>query len=434
MSDLRFHDTDSDTDIDDRVRGFPTGHAPVFLRDIGNYGWKPFDGEMALPLMSLDEAAFEANATAMLAYAKSQAVEIAPHAKTPMSPVLAKRLIDKGAWGVTVADMRQAAVLLRAGFRKLILGNEIGGSHAARRLARLLAQYPDAEMYVFVDSVALANSLLAEWHERADLPKLGLLVELGVARAGARSPATAQSVVETILSGERANITLAGVAAYEGAAGVPDPVETLARIDALLSEATAVYRFIRDRIGLLRPLLLTAGGSLFFDRVAAAWAPLLEADGNLTIMLRSGAVFFHDHGVYERGIEQLDARQGFGEEQASNAFRPALRLWAEVLSRPEPGTVICGFGMRDVAIDQDLPKALSLFRNGQKHGAFADATVLKLNDQHAFIQCAADADVAIGDVIEFGISHPCTCLDRHSLIYGLDETATVINAYPTCFG
>ncbi|MBC2887024.1 alanine racemase [Ochrobactrum sp. CM-21-5] len=434
MSDLCFRDTDNDTNIDDRVRGFPTGHAPVLLRNIGNFGWKPFDGEMALPLMSLNEAAFDANAVAMLGYAKSHGVQIAPHAKTPMSPVLAKRLVDKGAWGATVADMRQAAVLLRAGFRKLILGNEIGGPNSASRLARLLAQYPDTEMYVFVDSVALAESLLAVWRDQADLPKLGLLVELGVARAGARNPATAQLVVEAILSGECANITLAGIAAYEGAAGVPDPVETLARIDTLLSDAMVVYRFIRERIGLQRSLLLTAGGSLFFDRVVAAWASHLQIDGNLTIMLRSGAIFFHDHGVYERGIKQLDARRGFGETQASSAFRPALRLWAEVLSRPEPETVICGFGMRDVAIDQDFPKALTLYRNGQKYDVFADATVQKLNDQHAFIQCAADADVTIGDVIEFGISHPCTCLDRHSLIYGLDETATVINAYPTCFG
>ena len=39
--------------LDDRIRGFPAGHAPVPLDEIGRQGWKPFDGRMSLPLISL---------------------------------------------------------------------------------------------------------------------------------------------------------------------------------------------------------------------------------------------------------------------------------------------------------------------------------------------------------------------------------------------
>jgi D-serine dehydratase len=60
--------------------------------------------------------------------------------------------------------------------------------------------------------------------------------------------------------------------------------------------------------------------------------------------------------------------------------------------------------------------------------------VAKLNDQHAFVELGDGSDVEIGDVIEFGISHPCTCLDRHAIVYGLDAENAIAAAYPTSFG
>ncbi|MGO7815485.1 amino acid deaminase, partial [Rhizobium ruizarguesonis] len=71
--------------IDERVRGFPPGNPPLPLAAIGKQGWKPYDGRMALPLISLDRQAFSGNVELMMAYVKSHGVDIAPHAKTPMS-------------------------------------------------------------------------------------------------------------------------------------------------------------------------------------------------------------------------------------------------------------------------------------------------------------------------------------------------------------
>ncbi len=423
--------------IDDRIRGFPPVHAALPLDAIGGQGWRPYDGMMALPLISLDRQAFAKNVALMMAYVKDHAVEIAPHAKTPMSVALSDALIAAGAWGTTVADIRQAAVLLKAGQRRLILANEIGGIAAARRLASLLAGYPDAEVHIFVDSVALVEALRAAWQERQDLPPLGLLVELGAGRAGARSLEAAGVILDAILTAETARFGLSGIATYEGAAATADATETLRRIDALMAMTAAFLPQVRTRIGPERPLLLTAGGSVFFDRVVAGLAAAVAADPACRLVLRSGAIFFHDHGVYERGLTGLDDRGGFrigGETiSAGQGFQPALRVWAEILSLPEPGLAICGMGLRDVAIDQGLPRPLSLYRDGARLGDFTGAEVLRLNDQHAFVQLP-DGDVRVGDVVEFGISHPCTCLDRHAILYGLEPDHTVTTAYLTSFG
>lgn len=144
--------------IDDRIRGFPPGHAPLPLDAVGKQGWKPYDGKMALPLISLDQRAFAANVALMMAYVRDHGVAIAPHAKTPMAPAIAGALLAAGAWGTTVADIRQAAVLLKAGQRRLILANEIGGPAAARRLAALAAGYPDADLHVFVEFASTGRS------------------------------------------------------------------------------------------------------------------------------------------------------------------------------------------------------------------------------------------------------------------------------------
>jgi len=54
--------------------------------------------------------------------------------------------------------------------------------------------------------------------------------------------------------------------------------------------------------------------------------------------------------------------------------------------------------------------------------------------QHAFLSVASESALAVGNIIAFGISHPCTCLDRWRVILGLDADGVVARALPTQFG
>ncbi|TSD90626.1 amino acid deaminase [Mycobacterium sp. KBS0706] len=425
--------------LHDGIRGVPPGAGPIALDEVAAQGWHPAEGAMSLPVLTLDEDAFAGNRALMLRYAAEQGAAIAPHAKTPMAPALAASLVAAGAWGTTVADIRQAAVMLRAGLNRLILANQVGGGGGARRLARLHEAYPRAGIYAFTDSPEAAAALDDAWRE-ARLAPLPVLVEVGAGRAGARDLAAAERVIAAVQASE-GRLRLAGVGAYEGAAATADAERTHAAIAELAALAAEAFGKVRAAAGPQAPLILTAGGSAYFDLIVQHLGPVAAADGRARLVLRSGAIFFHDHGIYTRGLAALDARQGFrlgGEvASASESFRPALRLWAEVLSRPAPGLAICGMGMRDVSFDQDLPTPLRLHRAGHPLASFArpeEARVMKLNDQHAFLALGPDTSVAVGDVIEFGISHPCTCLDRWRVIWGVDGQGRVRAAYPTCFG
>src|SRR4051794_22542187 len=199
--------------LDDRIRGMPPGTSGMDSGAVGAQGWHPAGGLMSLPVLTLDEAAFAANRDLFLRYLREQGVDLAPHAKTPMAPDLARSLLDAGAWGTTVADIRQASVMLRAGLDRLILANDVGGPGGASRLARLVAAWPQAEICVFVDSVAAVSALSAAWHSDASLTDLRVLVELGAARAGARTIHEAEAIADAIqASGGR--LLIAGVATY----------------------------------------------------------------------------------------------------------------------------------------------------------------------------------------------------------------------------
>lgn len=392
---------------------------------------RPERGELALPVLTLDMAAFEQNADAMFAYAKAQDLLLAPHAKTPMSPQLSRRLIEKGAWGLSVANLQQAAVMLEHGFERLLVANQIGGVSSGARFGRVIANFPQAELVFFVDSVDSAKAVAAAG-EAAGRP-LAILLEVGRGRAGARDEAAIAAILEHVLNSP--HLIPAGVAGYEGAVAKADAAETEAAIAELCALSEKAFALIRAE----RPdaeLILSAGGSSFFDLVVKHLLPVVEADGKARLILRSGAIFFHDHGVYERALAALDARAGFAPTTgttASEAFAPALRVWAEVLSRPEPDLVICGMGMRDVSSDQDLPRPLAFYRAGAPLSAEA-GSVFKLNDQHAFLRVPADHPAAVGDVVEFGISHPCTCIDRWRVILGRNQSGAVSDVFPTYFG
>lgn len=414
--------------LTDLVRGIPTG-LETSPAAIATHGLAPQSGNMPLPVLTMDEPGFETNIELMMRYCREQHVQIAPHAKTPMSPALAQKLIDAGAWGASVANIQQAAVMLQHGIRKLIFANEVGGTKSGQRLGTLLAKYPEAECLVFADSRACLASLI-EAGKVCDRP-IAVLLELGAGRAGLRDQAQLDDLLAFAQQSEPF-IHVKGIAVYEGSAEADSESEKVEKIKKLLSFGLASASAIKDRLN-LEQVIFTAGGSSYFDLVCDAVHQ--HGDSRLTTILRSGAIFFFDHGVYEKALIGACKRNetlASMAAQQQTGFQPVLRVWAEVLANPEPGLYICSMGKRDVSHDLDLPRVCGLYREGRTVSTRADRfQVTQLNDQHAFIQ--SDEPMQIGDILEFGISHPCTCLDKWSFIYGI-KNGSVVNAYQTYFG
>ena len=397
------------------------------------------DPTFTWPLLTLDEAALDHNIATVARVLAENGVEHAPHVKTHMSREIWERQVAAGAWGATVATPAQLRTALGWGVpgagRRVFLANELVDP---RDIAWLRAALTDGaadraagraadEVWVYVDSARGVDLLAAGFSGAApaDAARLGVLVELGVpgGRTGVRTVADAVALAGEVRA---AGLRLVGVAGYEGpvAGGTSD--EELAAVGRWCDELRETGAGIAGLVD--GPVVLSAGGSAFADVVTRRLAaPVQDAAGETVptrAVVRSGAYVTHDHGHYRRA----DPWTRLG----APALRPAIRVWASVLSAPEPGLVICGMGRRDVSFDIDLPTPLvvrrvdAAGRLGERR-ELTDVLVTALNDQHAYLTVGAASEGALrpGDVVEFGISHPCTTFDKYrtALVTRGDEVA-----------
>ena len=372
------------------------------------------------PVLTLRESALAGNLAAMAAYCARAGVELAPHGKTAMSPELAARQLASGAWGITVASIGQLRAYRAFGFPRLMLANELVDEAGIAWLADELAADPGLGVYCYVDSTDGVSILDQVLTARPAGRRLPVLVEIGLGRTGCRTDDQALAVAKAAAA--TGTLTVAGVAGYEGSLGgdpreqAPGPVTSFCRRLANLARtmANAGSEFI-----------VTAGGSIYFDVVARELTAGRPA--GMTVVLRSGGYLFHDHGIYQAATPAARGVTG------APVLRPALELWAQVLSRPEPGLALLGAGRRDAGFDAGLPVPLRARRRDGAAASLAGAEVTGLNDQHAYLRLDPDTALAPGDLVCLGISHPCTTLDKWRLIPVLDEQDRVIDVVHTFF-
>ena len=81
-------------------------------------------------------------------------------------------------------------------------------------------------------------------------------------------------------------------------------------------------------------------------------------------------------------------------------------------------------GKRDISYDAELPIPEAFFRPGKDGKPLnmpGGSRVTELNDQHAYVELTSEMGLTVGDMMAFGISHPCTTFDKWRLMYLLDD-------------
>jgi D-serine dehydratase len=157
------------------------------------------------------------------------------------------------------------------------------------------------------------------------------------------------------------------------------------------------------------------------------------------LWLRPGVAPVYDDIVYQQRLGQIDKRNGFDLDgqpvSATDAFVPALALWTVVQSIPDGDTAVLAAGIRDFPIDAGYPTLLGHYRAGQQLNRFAAGafSIAKANDQHAYLPLAGLTGIHIGDILKFGISHPCTTFDRWPMLFMVDGEDRVVEVVKTYF-
>jgi D-serine dehydratase len=418
--------------LDASFKAYPHRAPPCAVGEIGARGWNVMRGDLPFPVAVLKESALAHNLGWMADFTRSTGVLLAPHGKTTMAPQLFARQLHAGAWGITLATMQQASLAVALGLRRVILANQLVGREDIAQARELVADHPELELHVLVDSLAGVALLEAHGAPRHADPPFNVLLEMGRpgGRTGCRSADEAMRVARAIA--ESPALRLSGVECFEGLDMTGDAAADRRMVDGWIHAVHAVARQCdADQLFGTPEVTLSAGGSAVFDLVARRLPMPLSRP--LRTILRSGCYLTHDSGMYTRFARAMKSRNSAAWRDGEG-LRPALEIWTHVQSRPEPGLAILAFGKRDASFDIDLPLPLGRVREGEPRIPLdPEFRIVKLNDQHAYMEVPAAADVRVGDLVGCGISHPCTTFDKWRWMPVVDDRYAVTGAILTFF-
>jgi D-serine dehydratase len=422
--------------VDGRTKGFPPGAGALALGAIGQQGWNLLREDVPLPAAVLKRSALEHNAKWMRAFLAQTGAAIAPHGKTPMSPQLFDLQLEGGAWAITLATVQQIAVARRYGVKRIVLANQLVGKQAIAYVLGEIKRDPQFDFYCLVDSVENAEALAAAARAANIGRPLQVLLEGGIAggRTGARDLAQALKVGRAIKAASP-YLALRGVEGFEGLLKGGGPVDSAAKVRAFLDFLVEIAR-AAEKEGLFAEgkVILSAGGSAFFDLVAERFAAA-GLKRPVQVLTRSGCYLTHDSQSYSETFADMLARAP-ALEDLGPGLKPAIELWAYVQSRPEPGKCLLTFGRRDVGTDSHNPMPILWFRPGLHNAPQAMAgrnVVTGLNDQHAHMTIDPASPLKVGDMVACGISHPCTTFDKWAMLYVVNDDYDIVEGVKTFF-
>ncbi|MGW1071427.1 alanine racemase [Streptomyces sp. NPDC002537] len=411
--------------VDHRFKGLPPDAEGLTVGELAAERRSLFTGGFTTPVLALSAEALDHNLALMERWSAEHGLAFAPHGKTSLAPQLLARQLELGAWGITAAVPTQVRVYRAFGIQRIFLANEVVDASALRWLAAELAADPDFRLVTYADSVRGVELMDAALRAAGAVRPLDVVVELGAegGRTGIRTEADGRAVADAVAATD--TLRLVGVAGYEAEIPGADAGTVrawLRRLTGLAVEFDKAGRFAG-----VEEIVVSAGGSAWFDTVAEVFGELPPLSAPVLKLLRSGAYVTHDDGSYHH-------KTPFNRHPEEGALRPAFRLWTQVVSRPEPGRAYLNAGKRDASYDLDLPQpqVVRSARDGSVRGA-SGMTVIGLADQHAFVSLDDGVELEVGDWVGLGLSHPCTVFEKWQLIPLAAEDGTVTDYIRTFF-
>jgi D-serine deaminase-like pyridoxal phosphate-dependent protein len=322
------------------------------------------------PAVVVDLDRMDARIASMASLMGERGITLRPHAKTHKSIAVARRQIEAGAGGLTVATIGEAEVFADAGLTDLFIAYPVmaSGSRAAR--LRELASH--SMLSVGADSAVGLEALAAAMRGAADSLRVLVEVDSGGARTGVR----------------------------------PEEAGALARRAADLG-LLVIGAFTHEGHGYKGKDLRAAAGDDAADGLAVA-ADSLRAEGIEPTVLSAGSTPTAVLSAHGAVTEERPGTYVFGDRfQAALAGEPAedaaMMVATTVVSHGAGGGFVIDAGAKILAQD------VAPFVAG--HGAvvgYPDAVIQRLNDHHGVVYLPPGAArPAIGTIVWVVPNHVC---------------------------
>ncbi|MBV6432451.1 MAG: D-threonine aldolase [Bryobacteraceae bacterium] len=343
--------------------------------------------ELETPAILIDLDIMERNLKRVADYARANGLTVKPHTKTHKIPALARRQMDLGAAGVTVAKVGEAEVMLEANPPEIFVAYPVIGRH---KMERLIAVARKTRVNVGLDSIYAARQLSDA--ARAAQASLGVLAEVdaGMGRVGV-SPGE-----ELIALGRQIAslpwLELQGITFYPGhiqTTGDETFRTQMEELAALVQAITADWK----RAGL--PLNIVSGGStpsLFHSHLIHGMTEI-----------RPGTYIFNDRNTWAIG--------------ACSREDCAASILTTVVSTARPGQIIVDGGTKTFSSDRYA---------GSPEASFGyiveapEAVLCKMNEEHGYIDVrGSETGLSVGDRVRIIPNHICAAMNLHEQVYGI---------------
>src|SRR5271157_583722 len=342
--------------------------------------------EIDTPALVVDLDILDRNLARVAAYANRHGLRLRPHTKTHKSIRLAKRQLESGAVGLTVAKVSEADVMLGAGPADLLVAFPIIGR---AKLERLMEVARRTRVTVALDSVFAARQLSEA--ARAAQIEVGVLaeVDVGLGRVGV---APGEALVQLAQSIAKLPwLRFECIAFYPGHIKEMDEAgqRALAQLAELLRSILSDFRRVGIEVGIV------SGGStptLFHSH---------ELEGLTEI--RPGTYVFNDINTVRSGACAMEDC--------------AAGILATVVSTARPGHMIIDGGSKTFSSDRPANS------NDVSFGYVVEAPGArfhKMNEEHGFVDLTqAEREFHIGERVHLIPNHVCVAVNLHEKVYGV---------------
>jgi D-serine deaminase-like pyridoxal phosphate-dependent protein len=363
---------------------------PFLGPNAGLIGQPGSRARLCTPALVLDLAALERNIMAMAAYCSERGVALRPHAKTHKSIEVARRQLEAGAIGISVATIGEAERLTDGGIGNLLITSPLATPAKLGRLRTLLERAEG--LMAVVDSLHAVDEL-AEAIAGTDR-QLIVLVDLAVGRrrTGCADAGQALAVARQIAGSN--SLAFGGVQAYAG------HLQHTADLEERRRQNEAEYATVSEAVARLRaeglmPRMVTGAGT---------GSHALDAAGGVFTEMQCGSYVFMDVQYQEVALRP----------EAAQPFEPALFVRTSVISANAAGQVTTDAGLKHFATDGPRP----LIARGAPEGAEYHF----FGDEHGRIELAdASRHLPVGSALE--------CITPHC-----DPTVNLYDVYHVVHG
>ncbi|MHA6667656.1 alanine racemase [Homoserinimonas sp. A447] len=339
---------------------------------------------METPFLAVDLDVMERNLQRAADDARQRGVALRPHAKTHKVPEIARRQLELGAVGLTLATVGEAEVFADAGFTDLFIAYPVWPSES--RAARLRALAERVSLRVGVDSVESAEAL------GRMLAGSGIQAMVEIDSGHHRSGTMPDQAATVAVAAERAGLSVAGVFTFPGHGYSPTGRAQAARDEA---DTLSIAAFMLERAGVVAPV--RSGGST---------PTRADTDADVVNEVRPGVYVFNDAQQVELGSCSWDD--------------VALTAHITVVSR-RGQDVIADAGSKVLGADQP-----AWATGGGRLPEFPDARVVALSEHHATIRFPDGAAIPeLGSTLRVAPNHVCAAVNLADQLVVLQNGALI---------